>query len=210
LIFAILERNKCRPSQPSQEKQWAREKLTNINNILEALGIGEIQIIDRNGIKLGVAGHVEDSVLDILSKAFPDRPQDANNCYDVAEYLQYTQPDFDSISSRVKGHIVNGNHCINFGNRLLVDMSISSYMGKMFDVLVIALPDVLPARTDSYTALATKVYGGDWNYLGKAGHDELRKKKQEDIDAAEERIRRIRREKSLVGSFSKTVKSFFR
>lgn len=156
------------------EKPWAKDKLKKLNEILRQLGVGEVKIVERAGVRVGVAGQVPEAVLEELAGLFPDRPKGVNNCFDVSEYLMDSVSNFDTIMTKEASSIVNGNHCINFGQGLIVDMTISSYFGDLFDVLAIQLAPNSSHTVDSYIAMANTVYGGDWKYLGKAGHNELR------------------------------------
>jgi len=163
-----------------QLKPWAQEKINNMNKVLEKLDLGDIRVEVRNGVRLGVAGNVPEPILEQLSGIYFNKPKGVNNCYDVAEYTSLQTGEFNTMDSQEKSLLVGGDHCINFGQRLLVDLDVENYVADAFNILVIPLPEVLGPGIDSYTAFANKLLGGDWKYFGKEGLRKLREIQQEE------------------------------
>lgn len=139
-----------------------------LTEIKERLGVTEH---DYEGVKLALGSGVDiasPEVKDIVT-AFKSKSSGKVHCYLVGYENNHKVPWMDTVATD-NSPITQSNHCINFGNGLIVDMS--NDVGSLFnsDILILKAEGT---QLESYVNLAETVYGGDWNYLGNGGYEEM-------------------------------------
>lgn len=132
-----------------------------------------LQVREVGGVRIITLPTVPTATLAVVAELYTKKPLAANNCFQVAEYVIDTHQGWDSIQSKEKGELVNGNHCLNIGDGCLIDLEADAFFLFTSDVLVLPLPTTGPKTLDSYLTLAYIAYGGVWQYMGQAGHEQL-------------------------------------
>lgn len=144
--------------------QWLQQRLAHEYPTYDHLHIREV-----NTVRIATTTQFYSKLLEQLASIYPSRPSQSNACYQIAEYIMDHTASLDSIHSRDSGTIVQGPHCINFGMSCLIDVAAKPYFGSQFDILILPLPNVSSSIED-YLDFANFIYGGNWQYLGKKGH----------------------------------------